>query len=93
MVANDVVESRKVFGPSNLSSGELFQCGEVFKILVVGEHKNDVWYSFEIVLLLFECLVDCEQFFVIDFIVQFGRGHSPGVEGDWMNVTIFGRNL
>ena len=68
-VANDVVESRKVFGPSNLSLGELFRCGEVFEILVIGEHKNDVWYAFEIVSPLFECFIDCEQFFVIDFIV------------------------
>ena len=82
-----------VFVPSNLSSGELFRCGKVFEILVVGEHKNDVWYSFKIVMPLFECFVDCEQFFVIDFIVQLGRGHSPGVEGNWMNVAILGRNL
>ena len=36
----------------------------------------------------FECFENCEQFFVVDVIVEFGQGKSPRVKGNWMNFAI-----
>ena len=36
----------------------------------------------------FECFKYREQFFVIDVVVEFGRGKSPRVKSDWMNFAV-----
>ena len=36
----------------------------------------------------FECFKYCEQFFVIDIVVELGWGESPRVKGDQMNFAI-----
>ena len=36
----------------------------------------------------FESFKYCEQFFVMDVIVELGWGKSPRVKGDWMNLAV-----
>ena len=36
----------------------------------------------------FECFKNCEQFFVMDVVVELGWGKSPRVKGDWVNFAI-----
>ena len=36
----------------------------------------------------FECFKYHEQFFVMDVVVELGRGEGPRVKSDWMNFTI-----
>ena len=60
METDDEVESGKVFGPSCLSTCEDFGCGEVLKILVIGDHIDRVTRTLEIVSPSLECFVDSE---------------------------------
>ena len=46
---DDEVESRKVFGPTCLSTHEAFGCGEVLEIPVIGDHINRVAGTFKVV--------------------------------------------
>ena len=36
----------------------------------------------------FECFKYCEQFFVVDVVVELRQDKSLRVKGDWMNFTI-----
>ena len=36
----------------------------------------------------FECLKYCEQFFVVDIVVELRQDKSLRVKGDWMNFTV-----
>ena len=36
----------------------------------------------------FECFKNCEQFFVVDVIVELEWGKSLRVKGDWMNFAV-----
>ena len=38
----------------------------------------------------FECFKYCEQFFVMDVVVELGRGKSLRMKSDWVNVTCKG---
>ena len=58
MEMDDEVESGKVFGLLCLSTREDFGCGEVLKILVIGDHIDGVTRTFKIVLPSFKCFVD-----------------------------------
>ena len=69
METDDEVELRKVFGPSDLVTGEKFGCGKIFQVFVVHDDINCFRGTFEIVAPGLESFENCEQFFVVDIIV------------------------
>ena len=48
--------------------------------------------SFEVVMPSFEGIIDGRKFFIVYIIIGFGVFESPGVERDWVVVTIRGSN-
>jgi len=56
MVADQVIETRKIFQPTDLEMGELLGGCEVLKVLVIGEHEYDVGRALQVVALLLESL-------------------------------------
>ena len=92
-VPNEVVESGQVLRPTNLSASELFRSGEVFEVFVIREYEHGMGGAFEVVVPLLESFEDCQELFVIDFVVKLGGLHSSGVKGNRVQVTIVGRDL
>jgi len=57
-VADQVVESRKIFQPTDLEMGELLGGCEVLEVLVIGEVEYDMCRAFQVVAPLSEGLED-----------------------------------
>src|SRR5882724_1606165 len=70
MVADQVVEPREVLRPMDLAMCELLGGCEVLKVLVIGEHEYDMCRALEVVVPLLEGLEYCEQFLIVDFVVE-----------------------
>ena len=60
---------------------------------MIREYEHGVGGAFEVVAPLLESFEDRQELFVIDFIVKLGGLHSSGVKGNWVQVTIVGRDL
>ena len=92
-VANEIVETRKVFRPVKLSPHELFGGCKVIKVLVVRKDQHDMCRSFEVIVPLPKSVEDSKKLLVIDLVVELCRGHPSGEEGDWVNIPIVGGDL
>ena len=88
MESDNEVELAEEFGPSDLLVCEQFSGRKVLKIFMVCNHINWAQQSFEVMTPDFECFKYCEQFLVMDVIVEFGWGKSPRVKGDRMNFAV-----
>jgi len=93
MVANEIVETRKVFQPANLSLRELLGGRKVFKVLMVGEDQHDVGRPFEVIAPLPKSVKDSKKLLVIDLVIELCRGHPSQEEGDQMNIPMVGGDL
>ena len=60
---------------------------------MIWEYQDNVSRALQVVSPLLECFEVCQEFLVIDFIVELSRDHPMGVESDQVQVTIFGRDL
>ena len=69
MEADDEVELRKVFRPSDLAVGEEFGCGKIFQVFVVCDDIDCFGGTFEVVVPGLESFENCKQLFVMDVIV------------------------
>ena len=76
------------FRPLDLAAGEQFSGRKILKIFMICYHINWGWRSLEVMTPDFECFKNCEQFFVMVIVVEFGWGKSLGVKGDRMNFTV-----
>ena len=61
---------------------------EVFQVLVVREHSNQVCNPLHAHPPLFEGSHHCQQLLIIDGVVQLSRGKLPSVEAEGMQVAI-----
>ena len=92
-IFDNIIKSGKVFGPSGLMSGEEF-CGiEVFKGLVICNNLDLVYRSLKIGTPFLESRKDCEEFFIMDFVVKLSGLHGSGEEGDRMDFIGIGVEL
>ena len=57
---------------------------------MVGYNVNGGASPFEVVMPTFEGVVDGCKFFIVYVIISFGVFESPGVECDWVVVTVRG---
>jgi hypothetical protein len=92
METDDEVELGKIFGPADLVSGKEFGCCEVLQVLVVSNHVDWSFRSFKVVSPDLECLEDRKEFLIVDVVVEFRSGESPGVKSDQMNFPIVRRD-
>src|SRR5882724_1131057 len=92
-VANQVIETREVFRPAYLATSEQFGGREVLQVLVVGQHEHNVCGSLQVVVPLLEGLENSQELLVVDLVVELGGLHTVGVEHDWVEVAIVGRDL
>jgi len=74
-VANEIVETRKVFRPANLSPRELLGGRKVFKVLMVGEDQHDMGRPFEVIAPFPKSVKDSKKLLVIDLVIELCRGH------------------
>jgi len=65
------IESGKVFGPTCLSTHEDFGRCKVLQISVIGDHINQKSRAFEVMSPSFESFKNCEEFFVMDIVIEF----------------------
>ena len=85
---DDEVELAEEFRPSDLTVGEQFSGRKVLKIFMICYHIDQGQRSLKVMMPDFECFENCEQFSVMDVIVELGWGKSLRVKGDWMDFTI-----
>ena len=88
METDDEVELAEEFRPSDLTVGEQFSGRKVLKIFMICYHIDQGQRSLKVMMPDFECFENCEQFSVMDVIVELGWGKSLRVKGDQMNFTI-----
>jgi len=60
---------------------ECFCCGEVLKVLMVREDLHLVYCSFAVLSPIFECVDDCKEFLVVDFVIDLRGLEFPGMKG------------
>jgi hypothetical protein len=71
------------FGPAGLSARERL-CGlKIFECLVIGEYREGLIETFQVVSPEFHSRYNRKKFFVVYFIVEFGRAHLAGHKSDW----------
>jgi len=87
---DDHVELGKVFRAMCLPRGEDLGCREVLQVLMVGDNIDRCASSFEVVLPMFEGIVDGHECFVVNIVVGLGVFKHPGVERNRVVVTIWG---
>jgi len=80
-VVDAKVDAGELLCPARLSAVEYFCCSEVLKVLVVRKDLHLVGRAFAVSLPMFECIDDCEEFLVLDFVIDLRRLELPGVEG------------
>ena len=74
---DDHVELGKVFRAMCLPRGEDLGCREVLQVLMVGDNIDRCASSFEVVLPMFEGIVDSREFFIMNIVVGFVSGSLP----------------
>ena len=72
----------------NMSFGEEFGSGEVFKVLMVRDNIDWSWRSFEVVSPSLEHFGNGGEFFVVNIVVQLHGCESLGVKSDQMNMVV-----
>src|ERR1700744_4558210 len=92
-IVNIEVEAAEVFRPLGLMVGEEFHGGKIFEVLVVRNNFDGVQEPFKVVPPLLEGGEDGKEFFIIDVIVEFGRIHGVGEEGDRVEDIVGGIDL
>ena len=60
--------------------GEDFRCREVLQVVMIGYDVNGGAGPFEVVMPMFEGVVDGRKFFIMYIVISFGVFESPGVE-------------
>src|SRR5882724_8135380 len=76
MVVDQVVEPREVLQPMDLVTHELLGSCKVLVVLVIREHKYDMCRALKVVAPLSEGLKYCEQFLIVDLIVELHQLHA-----------------
>ena len=59
---------------------------------MIGYDVNGGAGPFDVVSSPFEGVIDSRKFLVVDIIIRLGIFKHPGVECDWMVVTVWGAN-
>ena len=68
---DDHVELGEEFRPASLAAGKYFCGGEILKVFVIGQYFDSRYGAFEIVAPGLESIVDRQQLFVVNVVVQF----------------------
>ena len=71
------VELGEVLRPAGLTAGQDLGAGEVFQVLVVGDHIDRRGRALKVVVPVLEGLEDGQQLLVMGVIVQLRGGQSP----------------
>ena len=82
---DDEIKSGEKLGPASLATGKEFSSAEIFQVLVVGDDVDRRRSSLKVVAPSLESFKNCQEFLIVDVVVEFGGGKRPGVESDRMN--------
>src|SRR6266481_35181 len=73
-----------------LPLGEGFCGQEILQVPVISYHINWGTCTFEVVMPMFERVIYCCEFLVVNIVVGLCVLECPGVECDWVKVTVQG---
>lgn len=82
------VEIGKEHRPASLATIEYLRRHEIFEVFVVCDDGDGMWGPEKPGTMFTKAFDDAEEFLVMNFIVDFGRGKLAGVEGDRMEIAI-----
>ena len=85
----DEIKVLKKEGPASLSSGEFARVLEIGEILVIGEDRDGVRSSLQVLLPLDKGKDNSKEFAIIDVIVSFGRREGLGKVSAGVKVSCF----
>src|SRR6266481_5679071 len=71
-----------------LPPGEGFGGQEILQVPVISYHIDWGTCTFEVVTPMLECIVYCREFLVLNVIVGLHVFECPGVECNWVKVTV-----
>jgi len=67
------LEIVKEFKSMDLALIKKFDYNEILEIFVIGNHFDKIFYSLKLQLLFFEHFDNCQELFIINLIIIFGR--------------------
>ena len=79
-IANLEVVFRKFLRPARLAVVPRLGSGKIFEIFVIRDYPYRVGGADQVSTPFFECYDNSEEFFIVDLIVAFCRGHTTNVE-------------
>ena len=87
-IYDEGVETRQTLCPSSLASIQVSSILKVCEVLMIVVNNNLVGRTFLEVTPLLERINNCQQFFVMDFIIDFYRFKLSWMKCNWMQFLI-----